>query len=91
MGDFSFYMVIPAAAAIELGTIVERYRDRCRHCDVDVILKKYDFSIAYPLTSISYVLGIGLAVMLLQSVPLTRWLGVLLITAGWHTYCKMIL
>ncbi len=47
------------------------------------ILKKYDFSIAYPLTSISYVLGIGLAVMLLhESVPLTRWLGVLLITAG---------
>ncbi len=40
MGDFSFYMVIPAAAAIELGTIVERYRDRCRHCDVDVDIEE---------------------------------------------------
>ena len=33
-------MVIPAAAAIELGTIVERYRDRCRHCDVDVDIEE---------------------------------------------------
>ena len=47
------------------------------------ILKNFPFSIAYPLVSISYVIGIFAAVIFFhEQVPLTRWLGVLLIMGG---------
>jgi undecaprenyl phosphate-alpha-L-ara4N flippase subunit ArnE len=47
------------------------------------ILKHFEFSIAYPLTSIAYVFGILAAVFIFgESAPLTRWIGVLLIMAG---------
>ena len=47
------------------------------------ILKKYDFSIAYPLTSISFIFGTMAAQWLLhESVPATRWIGVVIITIG---------
>jgi len=47
------------------------------------ILKRYEFSIAYPLTSISYIFGIMAAQWILhESVPLTRWIGVGIIIVG---------
>ena len=47
------------------------------------ILKRYDFSIVYPLTSISYIFGIMAAQWILhEPVPITRWVGVGIIVIG---------
>jgi undecaprenyl phosphate-alpha-L-ara4N flippase subunit ArnE len=47
------------------------------------IIKHFDFSIAYPLTSISYLFGMLAAVYIFQEVvPLTRWIGLLLVVGG---------
>jgi len=47
------------------------------------ILKKYEFSVVYPLTSISYIFGIMAAQWILhETVPLTRWIGVVIIVIG---------
>lgn len=48
-----------------------------------VILKHYDFSLAYPLTSLSYVVGLVAAQWILhEPVSPTRWLGVAIIVLG---------
>jgi len=48
-----------------------------------VILKKYDFSIAYPLTSLSYVFGLFASQWILhEQIPMTRWIGVGIIIVG---------
>lgn len=47
------------------------------------VLKNYDFSVAYPLLSISYILGLLSAYFFLhEAIPLTRWLGVVIIMIG---------
>lgn len=47
------------------------------------ILKNYDFSLAYPLTCISYVFGLLAALFIFhESIPLTRWIGVFIIVIG---------
>jgi undecaprenyl phosphate-alpha-L-ara4N flippase subunit ArnE len=47
------------------------------------IIKHFDFSIAYPITSIGYVFGMLAAIYIFQeSVPFTRWIGLLLIMGG---------
>lgn len=47
------------------------------------LLKKHDFSLVYPLTSISYILGILLAYFILhEAVPYTRWIGVIIVMIG---------
>jgi len=47
------------------------------------MLKKFQFSVAYPVTSIAYIFGMFAAVLVFhESVPLTRWLGVVLIMVG---------
>lgn len=47
------------------------------------ILRHFDFSMAYPMISISYIFGMLVAVFLFHEVvPLTRWIGVFLIVAG---------
>ena len=47
------------------------------------ILKRFDFSIAYPLTSISFIFGTMAAQWILhESVPTTRWIGVFIIIVG---------
>lgn len=47
------------------------------------ILKLYSFSMAYPMISISYVLGMLAAIFIFhETVPATRWIGVFLIMAG---------
>ena len=47
------------------------------------ILKNFPFSRAYPLVSLSYVFGMIAAVLVFhETVPATRWIGVLLIMAG---------
>ncbi|MBO4447765.1 MAG: EamA family transporter [Bacteroidales bacterium] len=47
------------------------------------ILKHYPFSIAYPLSCISYVFGMIAALMVFhENVAWTQWLGVMLIMAG---------
>ena len=48
-----------------------------------VLLKKMEFSQAYPLSSLSFVFGLLLAHFLLpECVPATRWIGTILIVAG---------
>lgn len=47
------------------------------------VLKKYEFSVAYPLLSISYIIGLLSAHFILhEAVPLTRWIGVVIVMIG---------
>ena len=47
------------------------------------ILRHFEFSMAYPMISISYIFGMCVAVFVFhEAVPLTRWVGVMLIVAG---------
>ena len=47
------------------------------------VLKKYEFSLAYPLVAISYVFGMIAAVVVFKEVvPAARWIGVLFIILG---------
>lgn len=47
------------------------------------VLKKYEFSVAYPLLSISYVIGLLSAHFVFhEAVPLTRWIGVIIVMIG---------
>jgi len=47
------------------------------------ILSVSEFSVAYPLQSLCYIIAIAVAILVFkEDVPITRWLGVALITAG---------
>lgn len=48
------------------------------------VLKKMDFSQAYPLSSLSFIFGMFLACLLFpqETIHLTRWIGVVLIVVG---------
>jgi len=47
------------------------------------ILKNNELSLAYPLISISYIFGMLASIFILhETVPLTRWIGVLFIMVG---------
>lgn len=47
------------------------------------IIKNFPFSMAYPMVSISYVMGMFAAIIFFhEQVPLIRWLGVFLILSG---------
>jgi multidrug transporter EmrE-like cation transporter len=47
------------------------------------VIARLDFSLAYPLISLSYVFGLlGAAFLLHESIPLQRWIGVLVICVG---------
>jgi len=47
------------------------------------MLKKFDFSVAYSVTSIAYIFGMLAAVYIFhETVPITRWIGVGLIILG---------
>jgi drug/metabolite transporter (DMT)-like permease len=48
-----------------------------------VILKNFDFSLAYPLISLNYVFALAYAVLVLrESIPATRYMGVIAIILG---------
>lgn len=47
------------------------------------ILKKFPFSQAYPLTSLSFVFGMIAAWLVFgEAVPFSRWIGLILVVAG---------
>ena len=47
------------------------------------LMKHFAFSIIYPMISISYIFGMLAAIYIFhETVPITRWIGVLLIMAG---------
>ena len=47
------------------------------------VLKHYEFSVAYPLLSISYIIGLLSAQFIFHEVvPLTRWIGVVIMMVG---------
>jgi len=47
------------------------------------IVRTFPFSMAYPMISLSYVFGMFAAILFFhETVPLTRWAGVLLIVLG---------
>lgn len=53
------------------------------------VLKHYEFSLAYPLLSISYVIGLLSAQFILhETIPLTRWVGVIIIVIGVYFVAK---
>jgi undecaprenyl phosphate-alpha-L-ara4N flippase subunit ArnE len=47
------------------------------------IIKHFDFSIVYPMISLSYIMGMLAAIYIFhEAVPAIRWVGVLLIMGG---------
>lgn len=47
------------------------------------MLKHFDFSLAYPITSLSYIFGMLAAAFIFhESIPTARWLGVIFIVIG---------
>jgi len=47
------------------------------------IIKHFPFSMAYPMVSLSYVMGMFAAIIFFhEQIPVERWIGVLLIMAG---------
>ena len=47
------------------------------------IIKHFPFSMAYPMVSISYIIGVLSAIVFFnEQVPITRWIGVFMILAG---------
>lgn len=53
------------------------------------VLKHYPFSLAYPLLSISYVIGLLAACFIFhEAVPLTRWIGVFIVMVGVYFIVK---
>jgi undecaprenyl phosphate-alpha-L-ara4N flippase subunit ArnE len=47
------------------------------------LMKHFAFSVIYPMISISYIFGMLAAIYIFhETIPMTRWLGVLLIMAG---------
>lgn len=53
------------------------------------VLKHYKFSIAYPLLGISYLIGLFSAYFFLhEAIPLTRWIGVIIIIIGVYFVAK---
>ena len=53
------------------------------------LLKKYEFSIIYPLTGISFIFGVMAAQWILhEPVPLSRWIGVCIIIVGVYFVAK---
>jgi undecaprenyl phosphate-alpha-L-ara4N flippase subunit ArnE len=53
------------------------------------ILKHFEFSVAYPITAFAYVFGVVAAALIFhESIPLTRWLGVLIIMIGVYFVAK---
>lgn len=47
------------------------------------MLKRYPFSMVYPMLSLAYVMGMLAAVVFFhEQIPLTRWIGIALIMAG---------
>lgn len=54
-----------------------------------VVLKRFEFSVAYPLLSISYVIGLIAAQLIFhETVPLSRWIGVAIIMLGVYFVVK---
>ncbi|MDR3268216.1 MAG: EamA family transporter [Tannerella sp.] len=53
------------------------------------ILKHYEFSVAYPMISISYLFGMLAAIFVFhETIPLIRWVGVFLIMSGVYLVTK---
>ena len=53
------------------------------------VLKRYEFSIAYRLLSISYIIGLLAAYFIFhETVPLTRWIGVCIVMVGVYLIVK---
>ncbi|MDR1878568.1 MAG: EamA family transporter [Bacteroidales bacterium] len=53
------------------------------------VLKQYAFSLAYPLLSISYIIGLLAAYLFLhETIPYTRWIGVIIIILGVYFVVK---
>lgn len=47
------------------------------------IIKRFPFSMAYPMVSMSYVMGMFAAIFFFhEQIPATRWIGVFLIMSG---------
>jgi undecaprenyl phosphate-alpha-L-ara4N flippase subunit ArnE len=53
------------------------------------VLKHYAFGLAYPLLSVSYIIGLLSAYFFFnETVPLTRWIGVIIIMIGVYFVAK---
>ena len=72
VGLFTNWWFMGTGVFMGLGSVLWMY-----------ILKKFPFSIAYPMVSLSYVFGMLAAIFFFhESVSLTRWIGVLMIIGG---------
>lgn len=72
VGLFTNWWFMGTGAFMGMGSVLWMY-----------ILKKYPFSLAYPMVSLSYVFGMLAAIFFFhESVSLQRWIGVLMIIGG---------
>ena len=54
-----------------------------------VVLKHYDFSLAYPLTAISFIVSLVAGALIFhEAIPPTRWIGAVLIMIGVYFIAK---
>lgn len=69
---FASWYMISSGLCMVAGTFLWLY-----------IIKYFDFSVAYPITSISYIFGMLAAIYIFhETVPVSHWIGVVLIMAG---------
>lgn len=53
------------------------------------VLKRFEFGLAYPLLSISYIIGLLAAQFIFhETIPFTRWIGVVIIVIGAYLVAK---
>ena len=47
------------------------------------VLRRYDLSLAYPLTAISFIISLFAGALIFhETIPVTRWIGVILVMVG---------
>lgn len=89
IGKFSFTWAFIAKAATSWQLLLSGI---CALSSIFVwmyTLRHYEFSLAYPLLSISYIIGLLSAYLILgETIPVTRWIGVCIIVVGVYFVAK---
>ena len=68
----NWYYLLASGASMTVASLLWLY-----------MIKNFEFSIAYPITGISYIFGMLAAMFIFQeAIPMTRWIGVVFIVLG---------
>lgn len=89
MGSFEFSWTYFKALLCNLPLAASGIAIACATILWMYILKHFEFSVAYPLISISYIFGLLAAVFIFhEAVPAVRWFGVAFIMVGVYFIVK---